>query len=230
MKILNVEQGSPDWREARRCKITGTRLDDVMGTSFAQLMLICELIAEEGTEQVKQIRSTPEMERGTAEEPFAIKRFTDQTGKETEQVGICISDDFEYLACSPDRLIKENNIYVEGVEVKNPDTKTAIFYKIASSVDNEELKLASAKRTFLGIPAEYKWQVLNYFLVCETLKKVSFVVHDARFISDDVKLHIIEVERNHPEVQAELEKARKTLVEFREKWLRFKQIALPDNF
>lgn len=230
MKILNVEQGSPEWREARRCKITGTRLEDVMGTSLAQLMLICELIAEEGTEQVKQFRSTPEMERGTAEEPFAIKRFTDQTGKETEQVGICISEEFSYLACSPDRLRKENGVYVEGIEVKNPDTKTAIFYKISSLIDNEELKLSASKKTFLGIPSEYKWQVLNYFLVIPTLTKVSFVVHDARFISEDVKLHIIEIERDNEEVQSELEKAKKTLIEFREKWLKYKQIALPDNF
>lgn len=230
MKVLNVEQGSDTWREARRCRITGTRLEDVMGTNQNQLDLITELIAEEATEQVQQIKSTPAMERGTAEEPYAVKYFELKTGKKTENVGLCISEEFDYLACSPDRLIKEGDEYVEGVEVKNPDTKTLFFYKITSKVPNDELKLTNGKVPFQKIPNVYKWQVLNYFLVIPTVKKVSFVVYDVRIISDEDKMHTIEIERDNPEVQKELERVRAELIKFRTKWLKYRDIALSDNF
>lgn len=211
--IIDVEQGSDAWREARRCKITGTRLASVMGTQAKQMDLICELIAEEATEQVKQIKTTPEMERGSAEEPFAVKYFEQKTGKKTEQVGIYISEEFDYLACSPDRLIKVGDEYVEGLEIKCPNTKTLFSYKI----DNE-------------IPSEYKWQVLNYFLVIPSIKEMSFAVYDARIISDDHKMHIVSIKRDDPEVQKDLAKAKEELLKFRDKWLKYRDIALPDNF
>ena len=74
MKIINCNQGTQEWIEARRCMITGTKLDSVMGTKLDQLMLACELIGEEATEQTKAFKATIEMERGTAEEVFARKQ------------------------------------------------------------------------------------------------------------------------------------------------------------
>lgn len=226
MKIhKNVEQGSKDWHDLRRCKITGTRLDAVMGTPLAQVGLIAELIAEEATEQAKAIKPTVEMERGTAEEIFAIKAFKDKTGKQIERVGICVHEDFDWLAYSPDGLIQdEEGVYSEDVEVKSPDSKTAILYRMAN------LQKIPSKKMFIGVPIEYKWQIVQAFIVNQDLKKRHFIVYDARFISDDTKLYVVEVSRDNPEMQEAITEAMEALEKFRVDWINWKEMVLPSKF
>lgn len=236
MQILNIEQGTKEWHDARMCKITGTKLKAVMGTAEARRGLIAELIAEEATEQSKTYRTTDEMERGNAEEIFAIKAFEQQTGKTVARPGIVVSDEFDWLALSPDGLVLEGNDYVEGVEVKCPDSKKAILYRIENMIPMEETGLMGktgnplAGAPFLGIPAEYKWQVVHYFLVVETLKKMSFLVYDARFIDEDAKLYIVEIERSNEIMQDAINEAKKELLKFRADWLAWKEIVLPSKF
>lgn len=226
MKIIkDIEQGSKEWHEKRRCRVTGTKLDDVMGTPLARLQLICELIAEEGTEQSKITRPTEEMERGTAEEIFAIKRYEQRFGIKTEKICMCISDEFDWLAYSPDAMIlDEEGKYSVGIEVKNPDSKKVILYKIMNMVQGFE------KKSFCGVPLDYKWQVINGFLVNEDLQKTIFIIHDARFIEDDAKLYTIEVYRDNPEVAKAMQEAREELVKFREDWMKYRDIVLPTSF
>jgi hypothetical protein len=227
MKIVDIEQGTPEWHAIRRCKVTGTKLEDVVGSPFARMQLIAELIAEEATEQSKIIKPTEEMERGINEEEFAIKLYEEQTGKKVKRGGIWLSDEYSYLACSPDGKIEGEN---EALEVKNPDSKTAIFNRLANMIPVEELGLASGKRPFLGIPAGYKWQCVNYFLVDRELDKLHFLIHDARFIDPKAKLYIVTLDRSMPELQEAITEAETKLIKFREDWLRWKEIILPTEF
>lgn len=228
MKILrDFQQGSMEWHASRREMVTGTALGDVMGTPWARLQLISELIAETGTEQTKQFRSTPEMERGSAEEPFAIRAFEERYKKKVERVGFCISDEFPYVGYSPDGLIKVKGKYSEGIEMKNPNSSTLILYKILNLVPDLPTK---AKKPFLGVPEDYKWQIVDAFLVNEDLERLYFIVFDARFISEDDKLYVVEVERGAPEMQEALKEAREALVAFRSEWLRCKELVLANNF
>lgn len=244
MKIINCNQGTQEWIEARRCMITGTKLDSVMGTKLDQLMLACELIGEEATEQTKAFKATIEMERGTAEEVFARKHYEETTGTEVEEVGFCISDEFPFLGCSGDGWIKTGKVYGEAVEIKSPNTENAVFYKLSSILSPEFLGLGSwskptkdkpdpefkpsAKAPYNGIPAQYKWQVVNYFLVNTDLKKLHFLIYDARFISDKSKMHTITVTRE--QVQPEIDEAKIQLVKFREFWLECRNYIIEDNF
>lgn len=238
MKIINCEQRSSAWLAHRRCKVTGTRLDSVMGSRLDQVRLFCELAAEEATEANKQVRSTPEMERGTAEEPFAVKEFEKRTGKKVDEVGFCVSDEFPWLACSPDGFISEKGrkttkgekVYTEALEIKCPESSTAIFNRMANMIPAEELGIPKSKQTFIGVPIDYKWQMVNYFLVNEKLEKLYFAIYDARFISDEEKMYIVEVERSNPLLVEAMEQARTALVKFREDWMRWKEVVLPSNF
>lgn len=247
MKIINCEQGTDQWHETRRCMVTGTKMDSVVGTPWERLQLICELIAEEATEQIKVGRSTPEMERGTAEEPFARKAFEQRTGKKVTQLGFCISDEFPFLGVSGDGWIEtQKNVYGEATEIKSPDTSTDVFYKLCNYFTPEELQLGSysaitkvnpepifkpsAKAPFLGIPAVYKWQVVTYFLVNTDLKKLHFLVYDPRFINEDDRLFVVEVNRDDPEMLAALKEARESLISFREMWMRLRGAIIKDNF
>ncbi|MFA9263016.1 MAG: YqaJ viral recombinase family protein, partial [Undibacterium sp.] len=209
MKILEVEQGTKEWRDARLGMVTGTRFADVMGTTEARAKLIAELIAEEFTEQSKDNRVTAEMERGTAEEPFALRAFEEQTGKKVTKQGMWVSEEMPWLSYSPDGPILEKGVPTEVVEVKNPDSKTVMFYRLANHIPLEKLGLGSwvqptktalkedpmseatfkpsAKAPFLGIPADYKWQCIAPFLVNPDLKRLHFLAYDARGISSDMQ-------------------------------------------
>ncbi len=244
MKIINVEQGSQEWKRARLAMVTGTRMDDVMGSELDQLMLACELIAEEATEQSKDFKATPSMERGTAEEPFARKLFQERTGKKVEELGFCVSDEYDYLGVSGDGWIKNGKKYTEALENKSPDTKTTVFYTLGSCFSPEELGLGSysaptksnpdpvfkpsAKAPYYGIPAQYKWQVVTYFMVNTDLTKLYFTVYDSRMIDDRSKLTIVEVTRE--QVAPEIEAATKKLVEFREFWLKLRTAIIKNDF
>lgn len=250
MKIIeNLEQGSAEWHEARRCMITGTKLDSVMGTPYDKLMLVCELIAEEATEQTKTFKSTPEMERGSAEEVFARKHFEQMTGKKVVQLGFCISEEFPFLGISGDGWIKkvEKDLkYTSALEIKSPDSKNAVFYKLSSVLSASFLGLGywsaitkanpdpvfkpSVKAPFLGVPAQYKWQSVNYFLVNPDLEELNFAIYDARFIEDPAKMTVIKILRSDPLLQEALEEAKKELVSFREFWVKCREVIIVENF
>ncbi len=245
MKIIECLQGTTEWLEARRAMITGTKLDSVMGTSLDKIMLISELIAEEATETVKSLKPTAEMERGSSEEVFARKHYEALHGKKVTELGFCISDEFPYLGCSGDGWIEnKKGLFTEAVEIKSPDSKNAVFYKLETMFSPEELGLGSwskptktepdpvfkpsTKVPYHGIPSQYKWQCVNYFLVNTDLQKLNFLIYDARFISDNSKLHVVEITRE--QVQPEIDKAKIELVKFREFWLRCREAIIVDNF
>lgn len=246
MQILNCEQGTTEWHEARRACITGTKLQEVMGTSLARVQLVAELIAEEGTEQTKNFRATPEMERGTNEEPFAVKAYEQKTGRKVQQVGICTSKKWDWLKYSPDGLIPTKGKFTRGIEIKNPNSDTVIFNKLVNEVGMQELGLGnwsavtknkpesvfkpSSYASFLGVPPQYKWQVVCSFLVVDEMEELDFICHDARFIDPEQRLYIVTVKRSDPLMQQALQEAETELERFRSDWLRWKEIVLPVSF
>lgn len=237
MMVLDMEQGTAEWHEARRCTITGTKLQHVMSKGSARRGLIAELIAEKETEQSKAFVKTHEMERGNAEEQFAINLFQKQTGKKVDQVGICKHDDLDWVALSPDGLIADKKgKYTEAIEVKCPDSKKAILYRIENMIPMEETGLCGAKgqplagAPFLGVPSDYKWQIVQYFLVNKDLEKLHFVTYDERFIRKGAKLYIVEVERKNEILQEAIKEAEDALEVFREQWLSWAEIVLPTEF
>jgi len=271
MIILKSEQGTKEWLDDRMQKITGTKLPSVMGDDKAQATLIAELLAEEATEQVKTMRSTETMERGNVEEIFAVKAFEKRTGKQVDRVGLCVSEEWDWVAQSPDGLIQnEKGIYTEALEIKCPDTKKRILYEMHNKIPLSELGLESsflkaemieileknnidhnpkavvkdlqellpegqtgkpsAGAPFLGIPTEYKWQAVHYFIVNPDLETLHFGVYDARIINEEKQLYIVSIEKKNEVLQEAISEAKERLIEFRAKWLRFREIILPSNF
>lgn len=247
MQILKLEQGTKEWHDARRCKVTGTKLKAVMGTRDARTALIAELIAEKATEQSKAFVTTAEMERGNAEEIFAIRAFEEKTKKKVDRVGLCVHGKYDWVALSPDGLIKSaNGKYEEAVEVKCPDSKKAVLYRIENMVPQLETGLAkwskptkaepepklvvSTTAPFLGIPTEYKWQVVHYFVVNPDLKKLNFLVYDKRFIDEEAQLYQVEVLRENEILQEAIKEAETELEKFRADWLKWEELVMPTQF
>lgn len=249
MDTIICEQGTQEWLDARRCMLTGTKQDSVMGTEWEQLMLACELIAEEVTEQVKTHTSTREMERGTEEEVFARKHYQKKTGNELTQIGFCRSKEFPFVGHSGDgwvEMVDNPGVYVGAFENKSPDSKNSVFYRLEHELGAEALNLGSmsavtknnpvsvfkpsAKAPFMGAPAQYKWQLVNYFLVNPDLQWLDFSVYDSRFVVDDDKMHIVHIERSSPEMQQALSDLREGVVAFREFWMKLRAVIIKDNF
>lgn len=164
MKIYtNIEQGTTEWLKLRLGKITGTRTKDVMGKN--QQKIIDELIAEIVSECIPdEMFVNASMQRGIDMEPLARAAYIEATGLNVEQVGFCVHNSLPWLGLSPDGLIKEDKKYVRALEIKSPNTSTHVRY-IRENI----------------IPPEYKWQIIQYFLVGQDIQVLDFVSFDNRF-------------------------------------------------
>ena len=159
MKELELEQGTREWLEARKGKITGTRLKDVLKTD--NLPLIYELIAELGSDEIEETFVSKAMERGKNCEPVAISLYQHMTGVVIDSVGFCISEENDFLALSPDGFTADRT---GAIEVKSPNTSTHVKYILGDKV-----------------PSEYLPQVMTYFLVNTKLEYLDFISFDDRY-------------------------------------------------
>jgi putative phage-type endonuclease len=177
MQKHNIEQRTPEWEQLRKTNITGTVLKGLMGTPRARQEAIYETIANRltvGVESDEEYENP--MVRGTRLEPDAIAQFEFDTGKTVESVGFCESDEIRGVAQSPDGYIKGTND-TEAIEIKSMGGKNHVKLWLTNEV-----------------PDEYKWQVVQYFVVNEKLKKLYFVGYNPQIPAHP--LHIIEVERD----------------------------------
>lgn len=194
MKIQTFEDQEA-WMFARRGKITGSRLGDVTpkATGKGKKIGFYELIAER-----LGIPADDEgaMNRGHRLEPEAIDYFKKETGKEVDtSLVIWTRDDNESIAVSPDGMIGET----EAVEVK-----------CLSSARHIEAVLTGK------IPDEYRYQVLQYFIVNEALQNLYFVFYDPRLLAKPFFMITFRREDMQAEITGMLETERKTIEEIEE--------------
>lgn len=179
MKTLKFEDRS-EWLQARRGKVTGTRLKDiVVKRGTGEKMGFYELIAE-------RLAVLPDdeipMDRGIRLEEEAIELFSKAEGKKVDtSLLMWTRDDNESIAVSPDGVIGQT----EAVECKC-------------------LSSALHIKSFLTkeIPDEYEFQTLQYFIVNDKLKVLHVVFYDPRF-SENLKMFAIKINRKDVEEDIE---------------------------
>lgn len=174
MKIVNVEQGSEEWFDYRKGKVSGTMLGDLYSKRGNRKLGFYELIAE-------RLALDPDdenrMDRGIRLEDEAAQLFAREYNKKLDIVGICVHDEYPQIINSPDRLIKDKNgKYTEAVEIKCLSPARHLQAVIEDKV-----------------PDEYEAQKLQYFIVNPDLEKLYFVFYDPRIPT--VPMHVIEVFR-----------------------------------
>lgn len=167
MKTIKFEN-KDQWLVARKGKITGSRLSDIVvkrgtGEKLGFYELVAERLAVDETEFDGYIPNETPMDRGTRLQKYAINRFANETGKKVnEDLVLWVRDDNEGIAISPDGTI-------EGA-----DSMEAIETKCLSSARHIEAYLTNS------IPDEYEYQKIQYFIVNERLQKLYFVFYDPR--------------------------------------------------
>lgn len=189
----DLVQWSPEWHEARRGVITGTRLASVMGTPRVQETLIIELLGEiiSDIDENDTIGKSYAMEYGNIAEQVVKSEFVEN---EITEVGFIKKND--WLGLSPDWLFQENGEIVGALEIKSPQVKSYIRYVLAG-----------------GIPEDYLWQVVQYFIVIDSLKYLDFVIFNAQIKDKDFRVRKIRVTRE--ELSDSIEKAKNQLEKFK---------------
>lgn len=144
MIILDIEQSSEAWHQARCGRITATRIKALMQGESTQGYkdLIIDIAGEIITGEKEESYSNAIMERGIELEPEARRLYESEMGVTVDEIGFIIPNDntdfSEWIGISPDGII-DNSF---GLEIKCPLRKTHLNY---------------IKRDVL--PNEYKWQV-----------------------------------------------------------------------
>ena len=162
-----------EWLEARRGRITGTRAGSLLSKrNGAPLKGYWELVAERIA--LPADGENP-MDRGNRIEDDAVVRFVEETKKKVnnDHVIWCRDED-RSIAISPDGVIGKT----EAVEVK-----------CLNSAAHIEAYVTKA------IPSEYWSQVVQYFVVNDSLKKLYFVFYDPR-MPGKAEFFFIEVTRD----------------------------------
>ena len=127
MLIIDLEQGTPEWHDARRGVVTGSRFKDVVtpakgNLSTSSKKYMYELVAERMGATV-EFFSNEHMQRGNDLEDDARTAYEFITDSKVVEVGFCL-DDSKIIGVSPDGLVGDDG----GLEIKCPKETTHISY------------------------------------------------------------------------------------------------------
>lgn len=144
MQILNLEQGSKEWFDARIGIPTASRFKDIItpakgDKSKSYKTYMYELIAERLTKNKADFFKSEWMERGNELEPLARSSYSFLHDIEVKEVGIMLND-AGTIGASPDGLINDDG----GLEIKCPKPATVVKYMLGKE-----------------LPLEYKPQVMG---------------------------------------------------------------------
>jgi len=146
MIIVDCEQGTPEWFEARLGIPTASEFGKIitpakLEPSKSADTYINKLVAEWLRGKADESFQSDWMKRGHEVEEEARDFYTFQTDVEVKQVGFCLADNRNY-GCSPDGLMEEG-----GLEIKCPSPGVHVGYLLADKV-----------------PTEYRLQILGSML------------------------------------------------------------------
>lgn len=183
MNILELEQGTPEWKAARAGKVTASKVADVMakiktGEAASRRDYRAQIVAEilTGTPQ-DDIFINDAMRWGTEQEPFARAAYETTRGVLVDQVGLVLHPTIERGAASPDGLVDPNGL----VEIKCPKTATHLAYLQADEV-----------------PAQYQPQML-WQMACCGAQWCDFVSFDPR-LPEDLQLFVVRFKRDQARI------------------------------
>ncbi len=162
MKIIQCEQGTPEWFQARLGIPTCSRLDEVLTPKTLKLSTSAgkyrnQLLAEWLVGYPLDFGgSSAWMDRGIELEPEARAFYELRNDVEVETVG-CILRDDEMMGGSPDGLVGEDG----GLEVKCPALHTHVGYLLDPASLVAEYR--SQVQGNLYVTGRKWWDVLSYF-------------------------------------------------------------------
>lgn len=179
MRVIKCAQGSAEWLDIRRGKITASRIADVLsvlkkgGEGADRRNYRIEQIAERLSGRSEDHYVSLEMEWGMEFESVARSAYEIATESIVDTVGFVLHPIFDFAGSSPDGLVNENGI----LEIKCPKTTTHLKWMLAG-----------------GVPEEHQAQCLWNMACCDR-KWADFVSYDPR-LPEGLKIFIARMERD----------------------------------
>jgi putative phage-type endonuclease len=120
-----IEQGTPEWHELRRGKVTASRVADILaktktGASASRQNYLIELALQRTTKTIQPSYTNDAMAWGTATEPQARVAYEVKTGNFVDQVPFIDHPTIKGFGCSPDGLVDKDGL----LEIKCPNSAT----------------------------------------------------------------------------------------------------------
>lgn len=202
--ILNVEQGSDEWKKARLGVITASEFHKIITPSGSKSASANEymgkLIAEHITGEQQDIYVSDDMFNGTMLEPKARSFFEAIKGFEAHEVGMVYKDSDKNIACSPDGLIaaypcmdtpqpppigcEDGSVqYMTGLEIKCPKLANHISYVIDNKMPKQYIPQVQGSIWTTGVDG---WWFMSYHPDYKPL--IVFVERDNAYIEKMEKI------------------------------------------
>lgn len=172
--LVNLEQGSDEWKQARLGHVTASCVTDVMAKgkggqeAITRKKYKMRLVAERVTGQGQDSFTSSAMEWGVMQEPFARQQYEVSHETFVEKTGFWKHPIYDWIGVSPDGLVGDDGL----IEIKCPNSTTHLDYLIADQV-----------------PTEYYKQMQCQMWVTNR-KWCDFVSYDPRIRSDKNKLFV----------------------------------------
>lgn len=174
-----MEQGTPEWFEARCGRVTASRIADVMaktktGYGAARKNYMAQLVIERLTGMVADSYTSTAMQWGVETEPYAREAYEMQSGNIVEEVGF-IEIPQMLAGASPDGLVGDDGL----LEIKCPNSATHIETLLNGKIDKKYI-------------LQMQWQMF-----AADREWCDFVSYDPR-MPDNLVYLCIRVERDPP--------------------------------
>ena len=189
-----IQQGTPEWHQARLGRVTASKLSDVMASgrggapSATRANYRAQLVVERLTGVPTEGFTNAAMAHGTETEPQARATYILTTGRDVAEVGFIDHPTIAMAGASPDGLIEADGL----VEIKCPNSATHIATLRGAEIDGKYLK-------------QMQWQ-----MACTGRDWCDFVSFDPR-LPDEMQIHIRRVQRD-PAMIVEMETAVRTFL------------------
>ena len=158
MIIINCEQGSPEWYEARIGLPTASNFDKLItskGEPSKQSQAYLYQLAGERIAGAKiETYQSAAMQRGIELEAEARSLFEMLKDTEVHQVGLCL-DDSRLYGCSPDGLLES-----EGLEIKCPLIHTHVAYLLDGKLPADYRRQVQGSLLVTGLE---RWNFMSYY-------------------------------------------------------------------
>ena len=127
MKILELEQGSQEWLDARKGVLTASNFSKIITSKGEKSRTLpdyaYDLAAASLLLYPEETFKSPAMERGNELEPDARQKYCEDNFADIEEVGLMLSDCGNY-GYSPDGLVDDDGL----IEIKCPMAKNHAKY------------------------------------------------------------------------------------------------------
>lgn len=164
-EILDLEQGTQEWLDARRGRATASNAKSIV-TPTGKLSASAEgylrqLAREHICDDPLAFAGNKATEWGHFHEGNARMAFTEKTGLTVKEVGFCQSLTHPVLGCSPDGLITigDGNV-IAGLEIKCPQVDTHVEYLLEGVLPKIYAPQVHWSMAITGLPV---WYFISYF-------------------------------------------------------------------